>query len=80
MLGALLLSSLSFADEERHIKGNTFSEDSKIVIKEVQEPPEFEHLKTGDAALIRPIGMLLPYGWMAFVSQEICNQEVNYAR
>lgn len=80
LLGALLLSSLSFADEEKHIHGNTFKEDSKIVIQEERAPPEYDHLKTGDEALIQTTGLILPRGWLAFVQQNINEQEPNYAR
>lgn len=81
MLGVLALSSPSFAEERtKHISGDGFLEDSKIVIQETRELPELGHIKMGEMAFIQPFTMTGPYGWLAFVQQNINEQEPNYAR
>ena len=80
MLGALALSSPFAEERTKHIEGNGFLEDSRIVIQETRELPEYEYIRMGEMAFIQPFRMTGPYGWLAFVQQNINEQEPNYAR
>ena len=80
MIGALLifLSAPSFSQDlpvdtihtkSIHMAG--IVEESKITIKDSWEPPCPDSIRLGDEAYRTPQAVVLPMGWLAYVSQSV---------